>query len=378
MAMQGAESSLTSSQSRVMVVDRGRDFDDMRARLTAWLEGRMPDATRLVLSSFSHPVGAGISNETILFEAEWQESGKPVRQSYVLRFHPGTHQMFLDPGFERQIALIRVLNTGGFPAPRILWEEHDPAVLGGAFFVMERVTGRVPVSHPVYNLSGWLFDAPVAMRRTVWEDAMAKMAAIHRSDMALLPFLERPDYGGFGPGDGFSEEYAYWKAAYAWSSGGREVPMLERAYDWLDANMPAAYETGLAWGDARIGNMIFGEDGRVRVVLDWEQASLAGGLHDLAWWLVMDAMFSTGIGVARLDGLGTRDETIALWKELTGRSTDALLWHEVFACARGASLVTRQCWLNARPAPGANPNNNLFTRHLAGAMGWDAPADIGC
>lgn len=367
-----AENSLTSSESRVMVTDRGRDLEETRAILSRWLGERMPEAREIALSALSHPIGAGISNETLLFGASWRENGAEQQRGFVLRFHPGSHQMFLDPGFERQIALIQALHDGGFPAPKILWIEGAGTLLGTPFFVMERVHGRVPVSHPVYNLTGWLHDAPLAERRIVWEDAMARMAQIHTFDPVGLGFLERPEY----PGDGFAQEFAYWRAAYDWSSNGRPVPVLEDALAWLEANRPATYETGLAWGDARIGNMMFDDTGRVKVVLDWEQASLSGGLHDLAWWLTMDDLFSTGIGVTRLDGLGTRDETIALWQDLTGRSTAALLWHEVFACVRGATLVVRQGWLNNPPKPGANGNNNLFSRHLAGLLGWDAPADL--
>jgi len=372
MATQGLENSLTSSESKPMVTDRGRDYDDTRSRLIRWLGERLPHAQDLTLSSFSHPIGAGVSNETILFEAEWRNEQGHERQGFVLRFHPSGYQMFLDPGFERQIALIKTLNASGFPAPRILWEEHDAAVLGSPFFVMERVVGRVPVSHPVYNLSGWLFDASVGMRRAVWENAMHKMARIHSFDAAHLSFLQRPQYDG----DNFAQEYAYWRAAYAWSAGEVAFPVIEDAFAWLDAHYPENRQDGLAWGDARIGNMMFGEDGAVRVVLDWEQASLAGGLHDLAWWLTMDDMFSTGIGVKRLDGLGKRDETIALWAELTGRSTQELLWHEVFACVRGATLVVRQCALKAQAVPGNNGNNNLFTRQLAIRLGWDCPKDM--
>jgi len=367
----GAENTLTSDKPRVMIANRGRDFEATGKRLTEWLAGRMPEAADLILANLNYPLGAGVSNETILFDATWIEGGRPVRRSFVLRLHPGSYQMFLDPGFERQIALIRALAAEGLLVPRIYWDEMDPAVLGNPFFVMEKVEGRVPVSHPVYNLQGWLYDAPVPSRRLAWEDAMRQMARVHAVPLEHVPFLDREGYDG----DGFQQEFAYWKAAYHWAANGRSAPIIDQAIEWLEAHMPPRYETGLSWGDARIGNMIFGPDYKVAAMLDWEQASAAGGLLDLAWWLIMDRMFSEGIGVTRLDGLGTRQETIDLWTSLTGRSVEHLHWNEVFAAVRGAALVVRQAALRNSAPPMSNANNNLFTRELCKLMGWKPPAD---
>ncbi len=365
------EDTFHTDKPRVMIADRGRDFEATGKRLTGWLSARMPQAVDLTLANLNYPLGAGMSNETILFDATWREGGTSVRRSFVLRLHPGSYQMFLDPGFERQIALIRSLRAEGLLVPRIYWDEMDAGVLGQPFFVMEKVEGRVPVSHPVYNLQGWLYDAPAASRRLVWEDAMRQMARVHAVPLERVPFLDREGYVG----DGFQQEFAYWKAAYHWASEGRSAPVIEQAIEWLDANMPARYETGLSWGDARIGNMIFGPDYKVAAMIDWEQASTAGGLLDLAWWLIMDRMFSEGIGVKRLDGLGTRQETIDLWTSLTSRSIEHLYWNQVFAAVRGAVLVVRQAALRNSAPSMSNANNNLFTRELCKLMGWDAPAD---
>ncbi len=65
--------------------------------------------------------------------------------------------------------------------------------------------------------------------------------------------------------------------------------------------------------------------------MDWEQPSLGGALHDLAWWLELsDMMHSTGSGRSHLEGMGTRSETIALWQRLTGISAADIEWYEDF------------------------------------------------
>jgi aminoglycoside phosphotransferase (APT) family kinase protein len=59
-------------------------------------------------------------------------------------------------------------------------------------------------------------------------------------------------------------------------------------------------------------------------VLDWEQASLAGGLADLGWWLFLDDARGAISGAPRLDGLGSPKELTDLWQELTGQRRSGL------------------------------------------------------
>jgi aminoglycoside phosphotransferase (APT) family kinase protein len=73
-------------------------------------------------------------------------------------------------------------------------------------------------------------------------------------------------------------------------------------------------------------------------VLDWEMVSLGGPTVDLAWWLMFDRNHSTDVGVPRLSGLGTREETIDRWRDRTGLPLVDLRWHEVFVLFQLALL----------------------------------------
>ena len=80
--------------------------------------------------------------------------------------------------------------------------------------------------------------------------------------------------------------------------------------------------------------------------MDWEQPSLGGPLNDLAWWLHAAAM-KHGATATRphLAGMGTREETIALWSEASGPSAADIEWYEDFAALKSACLglsMTRQ------------------------------------
>ena len=320
----------------VIAADRGRDFAATATRLAAWLEGRIGAPVRL--DDLTYPTGAGLSNETILFDATWEQAGAAKRQSFVLRLHPGDFQVYLDPAFERQFRLLQTLGREDLArVPAALWEERDPDVLGRSFFIMERIVGRVPVNHPNYNLAGWLADAKPRDRERAWTSAMEEMARIHRVPADKVRFMLRPEYGSTG----FEDEFNYWMRALEWVAGDSRMPLLDTAADWLSRNRPAAPPEGLSWGDARIGNMKFDDNFAVAAVLDWEQASLAGGQQDLGWWLFMDRSAAAFKGVERLEGLGDRQQTIDLWQELTGQSAADVDWYETYAGFKLMIVATR-------------------------------------
>jgi aminoglycoside phosphotransferase (APT) family kinase protein len=356
-----------------VAADRKRDFGATAHALAAWLGKKIAAADQIVVADLKYPVGAGLSNETILFGARWNENGRSNGKSFVARLHPGEFQMFLEPAFESQFRLLELIGRDAWlRVPKMCWQESDPSILGQPFFVMDQVSGRVPVSFPAYNVSGWLADAAPRDRERAWLSAMDQFARIHRVPTEEVRFMHRPQYGSTG----FEDEFQYWMRSSEWAAAGKMPPAIAAAAQWLQQNRPAAPIDGLSWGDARIGNMIFDDDFQVAAVLDWEQASLAGGLQDLGWWLLFDDLYSTGIGVKRLDGLGTRQQTIDLWQELTGRRADDLRWYEAYAAFKTAVLGMRKHRLEKKCTPANNAGNNVATRWLGDFLGLPAPADM--
>jgi len=324
------------------VFSKGRDLDATAAVLAPWLAGHL-GVPRVEVGDFTYPRGAGVSNETILFTARWPAgpaSGGAERvEDLVLRVAPSPdYQLFLDPEFRMQYDLLAALHrTGSVRVPEVLWFEEDGALLDQPFFVMRRLQGQVPVSMPVYNAQGWLTEATPAQRRTLWESAVRQLAAIHLVPPDAVAFVDRPERGATG----VEQQLAYWSDLASWALGDALPDPVPALLDWLRDHAPAQPAPGLSWGDARIGNMMFGADFAVVGVMDWEQASLSGPLADLGWWLTFDDMHSVEVGVARLDGLGTRQETIDLWQDLTGHPAGDLHWHEVFAGCKAGLLALR-------------------------------------
>lgn len=346
---------MTSADATAPVFSKGRDLAAAAAALRPWLADRL-GAGRVEIGGFAYPQGAGASNETILFEARRSAGGRDHVDELVLRVAPRPdYQMFLEPEFRMQYDLLAALQgIESVRVPEVLWFEDDRALLGQPFFVMRRMRGRVPVSMPVYNKTGWLVEATPAQRRVLWESAMQQLAAIHQVPVEAVAFVDRPDRGATG----HEQQLAYWTEFASWALGDAIPDTVAALLDWLAANAPSQAAPGLSWGDARIGNMMFGDDFQVVGVMDWEQASLAGPHADLGWWLFFDEIHSTEAGVPRLDGLGTRQETVDLWQDLTGEQVGDLLWHEVFTGCKAGLLALRSrdlLTIGSARAHGPNP-----------------------
>jgi aminoglycoside phosphotransferase (APT) family kinase protein len=315
--------------SDVIVAPATRDLEVLAGKLTRWLGERMPGASELRLADFSYPRGAGQSHETILFDARWREGGADRAQGYVVRIKPSSFTVFPDNLFEEQYRVMKVLHDGGHVrVARPMWFEEDASVLGAPFFVMEKVKGRVPVSIPPYAREGWLSEATPAQRRRLWEGAVRQLAAIQLVPLEKVRFLAGPDHAR----DGLAQEWDKYTRFVNWVKDDPRAPILEEGRQRLLSRWPKNQPEGLVWGDARIGNMMFDDNFDVVAVMDWEQPSLGGALHDLAWFCTLAETMhgrSSQLG-AYLEGMGSRDETVALWEEITGKSAADLEWYEDF------------------------------------------------
>lgn len=339
-----------------IVAPEVRDLEILAEKLSSWLGSRMPEASEITLSGLQYPKGAGLSHETILFDAEWREGKQSRQQGMVVRIKPTRHLVYQDDMFEAQYRLMQLMHDAGkVPVARPLWFEADADLLGAPFFVMAKVTGRVAVSYPPYSQSGWLFDALPADRRVLWESAVTQLALIQHVPIAKAGFLALP--GEFL--EPFDQELDRWQRYLDWVDPDMKMNLLRDGLARLIARRPANRVEGIVWGDARLGNMMVSEDYTVAAVMDWEQPSLGGSLHDLGWWLYSDHVQTAGRGIPALAGIGTRAETIALWSDVSGKSAADIEWYETFAVFKMECLGLRMAKLREMPQLAAKPGEQV-------------------
>ena len=239
-------------------------------------------------------------------------------------------------GFDGEFRLLRAVHASGALVPKPWWSCEDPDLLGGPFYLMDRVEGEA-IPRRIYR-SEELADA----RDQLPSQLGQSLARIHRTptdgDLAWLP----------GPAEGRSSpEEQVESIRRGLAASPSPAPVLELAHRWLSRNIPAEGDRTLVHGDFRIGNVMVGPDG-LRAVLDWELAHVGDPHEDLAWMCTRTWRF--GNVDKPVGGIGQREPFYDAYEKESGRSLDrdALRYWELLGSAKVAVvwIFQVQTWLS--------------------------------
>jgi aminoglycoside phosphotransferase (APT) family kinase protein len=350
--------------------------------LEPWFADRFSTRDRVAIADIDIPVSTGFSNETVFVDLVWQADGEARREKYVVRIEPSSGPLF--PAQTEQCAISvdvqrRAMETVrahcDAPVPTVVGDDADGSVLGQPFFVMEYTDGLVPADQPRYSEEGFLVDEATGQeRRRMVETGLDAMGRIHAIDWkeAGLDWL---DASGCGSPTTRAQLDLYRRSTLR-NLDGRPHPVLDAAFIWLDEHDPHDERIGLAWGDSRLGNMIW-QDYRPVAVVDWEACALSPTEADIGWWLMFDRMSFDDVGAPRMEGFPTREEMIEIYARASGREVRDPHYWEVFAtmrfCAIFIGLGDRLVDSGVLP-PEMNPAvANMVTQSLADRLGIDNP-----
>lgn len=211
----------------------------------------------------------------------------------MLRRKPPGKLLASAHAIDREYQLLEALAGQDFPAPRPLIYCADESVIGTAFYVMSHVKGRVmwepsmPQSNPTE-------------RRAVFRTMAQTLARLHSFDPVAIGL------GGFGKGEGYLQrQLRRWSENYHLSAT-EEIAEMDRLIGWLPDHLPRSQRSAIIHGDYRLDNLILAPDGaEIRVVLDWELATIGDPFADLVYHLMTWVMprSDTGAGTGSLQGV---------------------------------------------------------------------------
>lgn len=239
------------------------------ARLTAFLQARLPGARDIRVENLAALASAGNAREAWAFDVRWRdgEGAQAVSCVMLVKASAGQLETALTPEFN----VIKALWGSGVPVPRALWLDAEGEGLGQPFFIMERVPGTADVRtlrHP---------DRAQAAR-PVAEHFVEVTARLHAWDWRSrgIDFLAVPT-----PENAAARQIASWESLFL-RNRMEPHPILVDAFLWLKEHQPVAERISLVHGDYRPGNFLY-DGGRLTALLDWEMVHLGDPVEDIAW-----------------------------------------------------------------------------------------------
>jgi aminoglycoside phosphotransferase (APT) family kinase protein len=350
--------------------------DEVQARLRDWLEAKVAGWRNVQLRPLEVSLGSGFSAEIFFVEVDYDDDRGAQSRTLVVRRQPTDLEVVLGSSLELQGNMMAALDRLKLaPVPDWIGMELDPAVLGNPFLIMGRVDGQSATQNPNYNSAGFIADMTPAQRGVTWKNAIEAFAQLSKIDWQAdgFAFLARAEWGK----PGLDQYFGHIEAWYHGCRKDRVMPAIDAAITYIRAHEPKDTAVNVLWGDSTPSNVMFSPDGSVSGLIDWELAALGPSELDLAWWLYFDDLFSRRFGVARLEGLPTRDDSIAIWEAAAGRKAQHLDYYDVVVALRMALVVVgafdRQVGVGNIPAENKSLNANFMTLYLAERLGMDLP-----
>jgi len=312
-----------------------RDATQLELDLTRW--ARSVHGSDARVTDVRLPA-SGMANDTVMFSLDGDAlaarlapapgSPYPTFPTYDLDFQ------------ERVMHLVRSRTT--VPVPEVVHLERSDAWLGAPFLVTRAIEGVVASDNPPYLLdpTGWFLQGTPEQWRRFETSTIGLLVQLHRvvDEGEVTAFLH-VDAPGATP---LARQLADHHRFYEWARDGHTVPILEQAFDVLDATLPSNDRAVVNWGDSRPGNIVY-RDFEAVGALDWEMAGIGPPEVDLAWVTFFQRMWASmgeQFGLPA-PALFDRATTVATYERLSGDTLDDLAWYEALGGLRLGIILAR-------------------------------------
>lgn len=181
----------------------------------------------------------------------------------------------------READVLTRLAPTGVRVPAVIGRTDDARITGAPFYVMEFVDGIILRDPAAVEAAVPLEQRPAFARSLM--TTLAELHAVDPREVGWGALAERDDY--------FARQLTRWSTNWA-ADRVRVVDDIGRAHDRLVERMPRQGAPGIVHGDYRIDNCVYGADGGIRAVLDWELTTVGDPLADvgqlLTYWTEPD------------------------------------------------------------------------------------------
>jgi aminoglycoside phosphotransferase (APT) family kinase protein len=327
----------TGAIDRAENVREGEELD--LGALEAYLREHLPGAAGPIeIEQFPR----GFSNLTYLLRLGERE--------LVLRRPPFGAKIKSAHDMGREFTILSGLIRTYPKVPRPLLYCDDESVIGAPFYVMERVRGIILRNRPPEGLA----LAPERMRgicRALIETLVELHAVDYRA--AGLEGLARPE--GY-----VARQVTGWTGRYRRAETD-EVEGMDRAAEWLAANLPPERGAVLIHNDFRYDNVVLdpADPTLVVAVLDWEMATIGDPWMDvgttLGYWAEPgDPAPLLQFGLTALPGNLDRRQWVESYAERSGRELPDPLFYYVYGLFK-IGVIVQQIYARYRQGHTRDP-----------------------
>ena len=258
-------------------------------------------------------------------------------REFVLRRPPVHKRDTSDETMRREARVLAALQGSDVPHPPLIASEADVDVVGAAFYLMEPIDGF----NPAQGLPELHAGSPEVRRAMGLSlaDALAAIAQVDYVAAGLEEFGRPVGYLDRQVGRWQAQLDTYSSISPTWTP---DIPGLDKAGRWLEANIPTTFEPGLIHGDYHLGNVMYRNTGpEVAAVIDWELATIGDPLIDLG---LIVAFWPTekqpgAIPVQPWEGFPTIDEMVDRYADQSGRDVSNIDWYGVLACYKTGIIL---------------------------------------
>jgi aminoglycoside phosphotransferase (APT) family kinase protein len=280
---------------------------------------------RIIIEQFP----AGSSNLTY--------SVKIGDQEFVLRRPPFGNQVKSAHDMSREFNVLSRLSKIYKPAPKPLLYCANTEIIGSEFYLMERRRGLI-----VRGKSPIELENSTELQREVCKSFIENLVELHSLD------YEKAGLGELGKPEGYARRQVEgWTKRY-FNAKTDEHFELEKAIEWLNADIPETHGAALIHNDYKFDNVMLNPENLTEIVavLDWEMTTIGEPLMDLgsslAYWMsrengddLLNMPFNPRVLMENI----SRTELVEIYAEKSQTKVANILYYYVFGTFKLAVIA---------------------------------------